>query len=101
MQGFVKGDVVALVSGNRVDYCCYWLGLSMLGCTTALVNCHLRQAALLHTLTVARARAVLYSPDLAAAVAEISPSLPSTTTIISLQVFFCRHTTSLTLTGSF
>ena len=41
-QGYKKGEVVGLVMENRVDYCCYWLGLSMIGVVPALVNSNLR-----------------------------------------------------------
>ena len=27
---------------NRVEYCCYWLGLSMLGVVPALINSNLK-----------------------------------------------------------
>jgi solute carrier family 27 fatty acid transporter 1/4 len=74
-QGYRKGDVVALVMENRVDYCCYWLGLSMIGVIPALVNTNLRQQSLLHTITVAKARAVIFSTELAPAISEVEDAL--------------------------
>lgn len=77
--GLRKGDKVALVLENRLDYCCYWLGLSMLGVVPALVNNNLRQQSLLHTLTVAECKAVVFSLQTEAAVLEITPQLPAGT----------------------
>ena len=37
-----QGDVVALVMENRLEYTCYWLGLSYIGVIPALVNTNLR-----------------------------------------------------------
>lgn len=74
-QGYKKGDVVALVMENRADYCCYWIGMSMVGVIPALVNSNLRQQSLLHTITVARARAVVFSEELAPALLELETSL--------------------------
>lgn len=76
-QGYKKGEVVALVMENRVDYCCYWIGLSMIGVIPALVNSNLRQQSLLHTINVAKARAVIFSSELTSAVLELESSLAS------------------------
>jgi solute carrier family 27 fatty acid transporter 1/4 len=70
-QGYKKGDVVGLVMENRIDYCCYWIGLSMIGVIPALVNSNLRQQSLLHTLTVAKCKGVIFSSELCQAVLEI------------------------------
>ena len=67
-----KGDVVGLVMENRLDYCCYWLGLSYIGVIPALVNHNLRQQALLHTLTVAKCRAVIFSQLQSPGLAEVA-----------------------------
>jgi len=74
-QGYKKGEVVALVMENRVDYCCYWIGMTMVGVIPALVNSNLRQQSLLHTITVAKARAVVFSSELTSAILELETSL--------------------------
>jgi len=74
-QGYKKGDVVGLVMENRIDYCCYWIGLSMIGVIPALVNSNLRQQSLLHTLTVAKCRGVIFSSELCQAIGEIRTNL--------------------------
>jgi len=76
-QGYNKGDVVGLVMENRIDYCCYWIGLSMIGVIPALINSNLRQQSLLHTLTVAKCKAVIFSSELCEAIGEIRPNLPT------------------------
>jgi len=70
-QGYKKGDVVGLVMENRLEYTCYWLGLSFIGVIPALVNTNLRQQSLLHTLIVAKCKAVIFSTELAPAVLEV------------------------------
>ena len=50
---------------NRVDYCCYWLGLGMVGVTPALINNNLRAASLQHTITVVTSRAIIFSAETA------------------------------------
>ena len=73
--------MVGLVMENRLEYTCYWLGLSYIGVIPALVNSNLRygtlmfyifsrflcsrQQALLHTLNVAKCKAVIFSSELA------------------------------------
>jgi len=74
-QGYKKGDVVGLVMENRIDYCCYWIGLSMIGVIPALINSNLRQQSLLHTLTVAKCKAVIFSSELCEAVLELKSKL--------------------------
>ena len=37
-KGFHKGDVVALIMENRVEYVPIWIGLSKIGVITALIN---------------------------------------------------------------
>ena len=39
----IKGDIVCIAMENRLDYCCYWMGLGMVGVTPALINNNLRQ----------------------------------------------------------
>jgi len=63
-QGFTKGDVVAIVMENRVDYFCYWLGLSMIGAVPALVNNNIRKEGLHHTIQAANSKAVIFSAEL-------------------------------------
>ena len=49
---------------NRLDYCCYWMGLSMIGGLPALINNNLRQESLQHTITVINSKAVIFSADI-------------------------------------
>lgn len=76
-RGFGKGDVVALLMETRVDYPCYWLGLSMIGVIPTLVNCNLRDQSLLHSLTIVNSKAVIFSKDLQSAVHDIHEQLGS------------------------
>jgi len=89
-QGFKKGDVVAVMLENRVDYCCYWLGLAVLGAVPALINTNLRHQALAHTLTVVTSKAVIFSADTEKAISEIRPDLTS----LEPQLY-CADTTDM------
>jgi len=63
---------VAICLENRLDYCCYWLGLSMIGVVPALINHNLRQQSLRHTITIVKSKAVIFSKETEQAVAEIT-----------------------------
>ena len=59
----MQGDIVCIDMENRLDYCCYWMGLSMIGGVPALINNNLRQQALHHTITVINCKAAIFSAD--------------------------------------
>jgi fatty-acyl-CoA synthase len=63
-QPLAKGEVVALLMGNRPDYVACWLGLSRAGLVVALINPSLQGAALAHSLTAAAARALIVEDQL-------------------------------------
>jgi solute carrier family 27 (fatty acid transporter), member 1/4 len=59
-----KGDVVALFMENRPQYVCIWLGLSKIGVITALINTNIKKEALLHSIKVSKAKALIYGSEL-------------------------------------
>uniref|UniRef100_A0A182JKT7 Very long-chain fatty acid transport protein n=1 Tax=Anopheles atroparvus TaxID=41427 RepID=A0A182JKT7_ANOAO len=71
-RGFRKGDTIALLMETRLEYPCVWLGLSKIGVVTALINSNLRKETLRHSITVAHSKAIIVSPELAGAIAEIN-----------------------------
>ena len=60
---------------NRLDYCCYWMGLSMIGVIPSLVNNNLRLQSLKHTLTIINSKAVIFSSETEEAMSEVSSEL--------------------------
>ncbi|XP_030375080.1 long-chain fatty acid transport protein 4 [Scaptodrosophila lebanonensis] len=70
-QRLERGDCVALLMDTRVEYPCFWLGLSQLGVITALINSNLRRDTLLHSIKVANARALIVGSELADVLAAI------------------------------
>ena len=70
VAGFAKGDVVALMMGNRPDYFAVWLGLTQTGVVVALLNPSLAGAALAHCVEVAGARAAIVEAPFAATCAD-------------------------------
>ncbi|XP_034257009.1 long-chain fatty acid transport protein 4-like [Thrips palmi] len=74
-QGIRKGDTVALLMESRPDYVCLWMGLAKLGATSALINYNLRLDPLVHSITVANAKAVIVGTELAPALQEVRSKL--------------------------
>lgn len=64
-QGIRKGDKVALLMESRPDFVCMWMGLAKIGATTALINFNLRSDPLVHSITVASAKAIIVGSELA------------------------------------
>ena len=60
-EGYSHGDVIALVLENSLEYPCVWIGLSKIGCITALINVNLRAKPLQHSIETVNAKAVITS----------------------------------------
>jgi fatty-acyl-CoA synthase len=65
-EGLAADDVVALDLANRPEYVAIWLGLSQVGCVTALINTHLGEEAKAYSLDVARAKRAIDAAHLPA-----------------------------------
>jgi acyl-coenzyme A synthetase/AMP-(fatty) acid ligase len=63
-EGYVHGDVVALVMDNSIEYPCVWIALSKIGCITALINSNLRAVPLLHSIRTVNAKGVITSKQI-------------------------------------
>lgn len=74
-QDYRKGDAVALFMESRPEYVATWLGLSKLGVITALINTNLRKYPLVHSITTANTKAVLFSSELKDAIRDVCPEL--------------------------
>src|SRR5262249_50626361 len=57
--GVRRGDTVALVMPNRLEYVPCWMGLAKRGVSTALINTNLQGAALAHSLSISGASHVI------------------------------------------
>lgn len=75
-SGYRRGDVVGLLMENRPEFVCLWLGMSKLGVIVPLINTNLRHAALLHSITVANCRALVFSGALRESVHDVQAELP-------------------------
>lgn len=73
--GYRKGDVVSLLMHNRPEYACVWLGLSKIGVITALINTNLKKNQLVHCLTSANSRALIYTDQFISVIEEIQNDL--------------------------
>ena len=74
-QGLRNGDVVALDMENRLEFVPTWLGLSKAGIVVALINCHVKAKALVHSIGAAKTKAVIFGTELAATFAPVSAQL--------------------------
>ena len=71
-EGLKAGDVVCLLMPNSADYVAVWLGLTRIGCIVALLNSHLRRAALEHCVRITGAKILITDPSVYA-LASIAP----------------------------
>jgi solute carrier family 27 fatty acid transporter 1/4 len=53
-----------LILENSLEYPCVWIGLSKIGCITALINTNLRAKPLLHSIKTVNAKAVITSKQI-------------------------------------
>lgn len=62
-RGVKRGDTVALMMMNRIEYLAAWVGVSKIGAATALINTNLTGQPLAHCLDIAGARLVVADSD--------------------------------------
>lgn len=58
-----RGDVVALMMSNRIEYLAAWFGFAKVGVTTALINTNLTGQALAHSIAIANTSQVVADDD--------------------------------------
>lgn len=58
-QGLQAGDVVGLLMSNQLEFVAVWLGLTQVGCVTALLNPQLGTASLAHAIDGAAVRVAI------------------------------------------
>ncbi|CAF3381809.1 unnamed protein product [Rotaria sp. Silwood1] len=63
-EGYSHGDVIALILENSLEYPCVWVGLSKIGCITALVNTNLRAKPLLHSIKTVKTNTIITSKEI-------------------------------------
>ncbi|KAM9307242.1 long-chain fatty acid transport protein 4 [Pholidichthys leucotaenia] len=74
-RGFKEGDVLALFMENRSQFVGLWLGMAKIGVEAALINFNLRLEALVHSVTISNAKAVIFGSELNQAVCEVHGSM--------------------------
>lgn len=65
LQGYRKGDVVAVFMESRLEFVGTWLGLAKLGVVTALINFNLRLETLAHCINSSQSKALIFTSELA------------------------------------
>eukprot|EP00053_Salpingoeca_punica_P016949 m.161897 g.161897 ORF g.161897 m.161897 type:complete len:680 (-) comp17078_c0_seq2:231-2270(-) len=76
-NGLACNDTVALVMENRPEYIVFWLAMSKLGVSVALVNTNLRGSLLRHSLAEAHAKMIIAGPELLDAVIDARSDVSS------------------------
>ncbi|WP_342737707.1 long-chain-acyl-CoA synthetase [Bradyrhizobium sp. B117] len=79
--GVAKGDTVALIMPNGIDYVAAWLGISRVGGVAALINTKLVGQSLAHCIDVARPSHIIVAHQLAEVLASATPHLTTQATI--------------------
>lgn len=74
-RGLRKGDTVAVVLPNRIEFLAVWIGLAKVGIVSALVNNNLAGAPLAHCLRISGAGHVIADTDTAEAIEQVRPQL--------------------------
>ncbi|HEY7853270.1 MAG TPA: long-chain-acyl-CoA synthetase [Caulobacteraceae bacterium] len=74
-QGLSRGDTVAVVAPNRLDYLPLWFGLSKVGVAGALINYQLTGEALSHCLELSGAQFCITDDTTSAAFQAVAPGL--------------------------
>ncbi|WFU73524.1 long-chain-acyl-CoA synthetase [Bradyrhizobium sp. CB2312] len=73
--GVAKGDTVALIMPNGIDYVAAWLGISRVGGVAALINTKLVGQSLAHCIDVAKPSHIIVAHQLAEMLASATPHL--------------------------
>ena len=73
--GIAKGDTVALIMPNGIDYLAAWLGISRVGGVVALLNTRLVGPSLAHCIDVARPAHIIVAHELAEMLEGAAPHL--------------------------
>lgn len=81
--GVSKGDCVALMLDNCVEYLALWFGLARLGAVEVPLNTAHRGAVLTHMLRLSKARVVVIDPAYLPALTEVRAEIPWSLTVIS------------------
>ncbi len=75
MQGFAKGDVVAVLMENRPELLAIAIALAKIGVVAALVNTSQRDRVLTHSINLVKPRAVILGDELIQPFTEVHPNL--------------------------
>ncbi len=71
--GVAKGDTVALIMANGIDYVAAWLGISRIGGVVALINTKLVGQSLAHCLNLAKPAHIVVAHDLVVVLESATP----------------------------
>ena len=62
--GISEGDTIALMAQNCPEYVGLWLGIARIGACTALINYNLRTSVLVHSISVSKAKGLIFPEEL-------------------------------------
>jgi len=83
-QGFARGDAVALLLPNRLEYLPIWYGLAKVGVVAALINNQLAGEALAHCLRISRASTCIVDDSTVAACEDVRGAVTTLASVWTL-----------------
>ena len=83
-RGLRRGQTVAILLPNRIDYIAAWYGLSKIGVISAMINNHLAGPALVHCLRISDAAHVVVDDETAASLEAVKDQLGRSITVWTL-----------------
>ncbi|KAF5290914.1 hypothetical protein FQR65_LT11496 [Abscondita terminalis] len=75
VEGFVKGECVGLFYENRPEFVGIIIGLSKLGVITALINTNLISDSLVHCVTIAKCKGLIFGASLSRSIANVESEI--------------------------
>jgi len=86
-EGYQKGDSVALFMENSPHYIIIWLGLAKIGVVSALINFNLKNQGLVHTIKLAKSRAIIFGSTLESKIFDIQEEICMTDQNASVKLY--------------
>ena len=76
---------MAIFMENKPEYIGVWLGLSKIGVISALINTNLKSEPLIHSVSISKAKAVIFSSSLKQAIEEVKNDLTKDGAILIVE----------------
>lgn len=72
-QGLSRGDVVCVIMSNRPEYVAIWLGITRIGAIVSLINTHLEDSTLAHSIYLSSPKHIIMGAEFGDAIDNVLP----------------------------